>query len=126
MNPRYFILVCLIGLMGPACARQHLYTEQEVREFVVPGTPLEKIIQRFGEPMISEKNPKFEDGSTEIDEIVYFELPLPPPWGARGFRILRFSGQAEERESSELVFHQSKCRRKMKTRPNQTPHPTPL
>jgi hypothetical protein len=54
------------------------YTENDVRNFVIPGTPRDAIITRFGEPVVVEKNPKFEDGSTDIDEILDFYLPSAP------------------------------------------------
>jgi len=99
MIPRFLILVSFLALVVTACSRHPVYTEQDVRSFVVPGTPLEAIIQRFGQPTYVEKNPKFEDGSTEIDEIVYFDLPLPPPgvkedYAFAGFQVRLKNGKA--------------------------------
>jgi hypothetical protein len=64
--------------LAPDAIRQQ-YSEDDVRKFVLPGTPRQAIIERFGDPVHDEKNPKFEDGSTDVDEILYFHLPLPPP-----------------------------------------------
>jgi hypothetical protein len=75
------------------------YTEEDVRAFVVPGTPREAIIQRFGQPFSTEKDPKFEDGSHPADEILYFNLPLPNPpkeeqWVFSGFQVWLKGGKA--------------------------------
>jgi hypothetical protein len=75
----FAILVLVASLSGCSRSASSKYTEDDVRKFVLPGTPREAIIQRFGDPVIVEKNPKFEDGSTNVDEIIYFHLPLPPP-----------------------------------------------
>jgi len=83
-----------------ACSRRD-YTEDDVRKFVVKGTTREAIIAKFGEPFDDEKNPKFEDGSTKIDEIIYFTLP-PPPAGVKedyvfsGFQVRLKEGKAVE------------------------------
>jgi hypothetical protein len=53
-----------------------LYTEEDVRAFVQPGTSREAIIKRFGEPLVDDKNPKFEGGYTGVDEIMFFHLPF--------------------------------------------------
>ena len=99
MKPHCILFALLLVLLVPGCSREPRYTEQEVREFVVPGTPLAAIIKRFGEPSSDEKNPRFQDGSTDIDEIVYFDLPLSPP-GVRenfvfsGFQVRLKKGKA--------------------------------
>jgi hypothetical protein len=65
------------ALILAGCARSSTpFTEDEVREFVKPGMPREAIIKRFGEPMHVEKNPRFEDGSDNVDEIIHYFLPL--------------------------------------------------
>jgi hypothetical protein len=70
-------LVLLALLTLPACSRHSApYTEGDVRKFVLPGTTREAIIKRFGEPTSVEKNPRFDDGSTNVDEIIYYFLPL--------------------------------------------------
>jgi len=59
------------------CVRNStFYTENEVRKFVKPGMAREAIIERFGEPGQVEKNPRFEDGSRDVDEIIYYSLPV--------------------------------------------------
>jgi hypothetical protein len=75
------------------------YTEDDVRNFVLPGTSREAIIKRFGEPQHQDKNPIFEDGSTAIDEIIYFDLPFPNPpreerWAFAGFQVRLKNGKA--------------------------------
>jgi hypothetical protein len=83
-----------------ACSRHApIYTEDEVRQFVLPGIPREAILQRFGEPLRDWKNPKFEDGSTNIDEILYYFLPSPNPptnasWVFSGFQVRLKDGKA--------------------------------
>jgi hypothetical protein len=62
-----------------AGASKQLYTEDEVRKFVVPGTARQAILDHFGAPTEDDRNPKFEDGSTNIDEILFFQLPPPSP-----------------------------------------------
>ena len=81
------------------------YTEDDVRAFVQPGTAREAIIRRFGEPVMDEKNPKFEDGYTGVDEIIYYMLPSftqprkrPPSkeWVFAGFQVRLKDGKAVE------------------------------
>ena len=67
-----------------------LYTEDDVRKFVQPGTPLTNIIERFGQPWHDEKNPKFESFQTNVDEIVYFNLPDAPPGTKEDFVFCGF------------------------------------
>ncbi len=68
-------LTAALVLVG--CARTSTsYTEDEVREFVKPGMPREAIVKRFGEPTQVEKNPRFEDGTHDVDEIIYYSLPI--------------------------------------------------
>ena len=86
------------------------YTEEDVRKFVVPGTSRDAIIARFGDPGIDERNPKFEDGSTNIDEILYFRLPLPNPlrneeWAFSGFQVRLHSGKAVDWAASHSTTH---------------------
>ena len=83
MKP-FVILAFLALLVVTSCSRQtraswQLYSEDDVRKFVSPGTPLTAITQRFGQPWHDEKNPKFESVNTNVDEIVYFNLPDAPP-----------------------------------------------
>jgi hypothetical protein len=95
MRP-HFIILLLSLLAFVSCSRKsaqdsrQLYNEEDVRKFVLPGTPLTAIIQRFGQPLDDEKNPKFEDGSTNIDEIVYFLLPPPLPGKTEDFEFSGF------------------------------------
>jgi hypothetical protein len=49
-----------------------------VRKVVVPGVSREAIVQRFGEPTIVDRNPKFKDGSPAVDEIIYYFHPSAP------------------------------------------------
>jgi hypothetical protein len=92
------IILVLVMVALMSCSQKH-YTEEDVRTFVVPGTTRAAIIKRFGESFIDEKNPKFEDGSTEIDEIMYFDLP-PAPLGVKedfvfsGFQVRLKNGKA--------------------------------
>ena len=112
------ILVLVASLSG--CSRHPLirntsyqYTEDDVRKFVLPGTPREAIIQRFGEPEYVSKNPKFEDGSTDVDEIIYFSLPDPSP-GVKedfvfgGFQVGLKNGKAVDWLSSHRSTQPSK------------------
>src|SRR3989442_9868305 len=92
------VTIAVFALCG--CSRQSMqYTEDDVRRFVLPGTTREAIIKRFGEPIVDEKNPKFDDGSTAIDEIIYFDLPSPNPpveenWAFAGFQVRLKNGKA--------------------------------
>jgi hypothetical protein len=98
------LTVVVVGLC--ACSRPATrppYTEEDVRAFVQPGTSREAIIKRFGEPINDWKNPKFEDGSTDIDEIIFFMLPFeprrgPPPEDSvfAGFQVRLKDGKAVE------------------------------
>src|SRR5437879_2528594 len=86
------------------------YTEDDVRAFVLPGTTREAIIARFGKPTYDEKNSKFEDGSTKIDEIIYFDLPLRnPPVEQRGvfsgFQVRLKDGKAVDWSSAHSDVH---------------------
>ena len=70
-------IALIAALVLVACARTSTpYTEAEVREFVKPGMPREAIIKRFGEATHVEKNPRFEDGSHHVDEIIHYFLPI--------------------------------------------------
>ena len=72
---RAIALIAALVLIG--CSRNSTrYTEDAVREFVKPGMAREGIIKRFGEPTYVEKNPRFEDGSHNVDEIIYYSLPI--------------------------------------------------
>ena len=115
------LLFLLIGLSTlSACSRQRTspspalgdepYTEDDVRKFVLPGTSREAIIKRFGEPINDWKNPTFEDGSTDIDEILFFDLPGPNPpveesWVFSGFQVRLKNGKAVQWMSSHRDTH---------------------
>lgn len=92
-------MLMVFGLLI-GCTRQSSYTEDEVKKFVLPGTSREAIIQRFGEPMVDEKNPKFVDGSTNIDEILIFVLPPDTATHGKfvfsGFQVRLKDGKAVE------------------------------
>ena len=95
------ILVAVSCGLLPGCSPPpSSYTEHEVRQFVQPGTSRGSIVERFGTPVHVEKNPKFEAGSTnKVDEILYFETPLPRPltnqnWAFSGFQVWIKDGQA--------------------------------
>lgn len=67
--------------------------------------PRTDIIARFGEPLITDKNPRFEDGSTNIDEIIYFFLLPPFPRKTEhfvfsGFQVRLKDGKAVDWASS--------------------------
>ena len=86
------------------------YAEEDVRAFVLPGTAREAIIARFGKPTYDEKNPKFADGSTKIDEIIYFDLPLRnPPVEQKGvfsgFQVRLKDGKAVDWTSAHSSVH---------------------
>jgi hypothetical protein len=86
---------------SPQNIGQQPYTEDDVRKSVLPGTPRESIVGRFGQPMVDEKNPRFEDGSTNIDEILVFTLPSTNPpknenWVFAGFQVRLKDGKAVE------------------------------
>src|SRR5437762_8393125 len=66
------VIIALCGCSGHSVP----YNEDDVRKFVRAGMAREAIIERFGEPEYDEKNPRFEDGSTKVDEIIYYSLPL--------------------------------------------------
>lgn len=68
-----------------------------------PGTTREAIIARFGEPMVDEKNPKFEDGCTGVDEVILYHIPfdqLPRSkngdWVFSGFQVRLKEGKTVE------------------------------
>jgi hypothetical protein len=90
----------LFGMLISCSRQSSWYTEDEVRKFVQPGTSRETIIQRFGQPIIDEKNPKFDDGSTNIDEILIYVLPpepLPPgKFVFSGFQVRLKDGKSVE------------------------------
>jgi hypothetical protein len=106
----YSIIPLLALLAFASCSRQAVrdshqtFTEDDVRKFVQPGTPIASIVQKFGEPIHDEKNPKFADGSTNIDEIVYFNLPPPPGtkgnWVFCGFSVRLKAGMAVDWSST--------------------------
>ena len=118
---RYYFIILFSALFAlSSCSRQpsapvarasyQLYTEDDVRKFIAPGTPLIAIAQRFGEPCVDEKNPKFENGSTNIDEIVYFFLPAAPPgtkedFAFCGFQVRLKGGKAVDWFSSHRTAH---------------------
>ena len=104
------ITIILVLLAATSCSRQtraswQLYSEDDVGKFVTPGTPLTAIIQRFGQPMIDEKHPKFEGGGTNIDEIVYYFLPDASPrtkedYVFAGFQVRLKDGKAVNWDST--------------------------
>jgi hypothetical protein len=70
---------------------------------VQPGTSREAIVRRFGEPTSDWKNPKFEDGYTGVDEIIYYFLPPEPrrrkrtdDWVFSGFQVRLKDGKTVE------------------------------
>jgi hypothetical protein len=91
------VLSIFAAILVSACSRathKPAYTEAEVREFIQSGTPREAIIARFGEPLITEKNPKFDGGWTGVDEIIYYLLPpgdeqreRKEDWAFAGFQV---------------------------------------
>jgi len=102
---KQFVFIIFLALLAAtSCSRQtraswQLYTEDDVRKFVQPGTPITAIIQRFGQPIHDEKNPKFEGTFTNVDEIVYFILPDAPPgtkedYVFAGFQVRLKTGKA--------------------------------
>jgi len=106
MKPSLLVVLVVVWGQLAGCSRgSPTYTEDEVRQFVVPGTTREAIISRFGQPVRDWKNPKFEDGSTNIDEILYFFLPsLKPPrnesWVFSGFQVRLKDGKAVQWSAS--------------------------
>ena len=102
------VLLVVLVLAGQltGCSRQSpTYTEDEVRKFVLPGTSRDAIVERFGRPIYVQKNPKFEDGSTDIDEILVFSLPAPNPptnesWVFSGFQVRLKDGKAVQWSAS--------------------------
>ena len=102
MLKRVVSIIAVIAVS--ACSRSTSkppYSEGDVRAFVLPGISREAIITRFGEPLIDEKNPKFEGGYTGVDEIIYYFLPSeypsrPPPNMDRfkGFQVRFKEGKA--------------------------------
>jgi hypothetical protein len=104
---RTALIFILTVIVFTACSRRD-YTEDEVRVFVVKGTTREAIIAKFGEPFADEKNPKFEDGSTKIDEIIYFTLPPPPPGVKQDFVFSGFQVRLKEGKAIEwFASHRS-------------------
>ena len=96
---RFFAIIGIFALSS--CSRQPSnlaphYTENDVRKFVIPGTPRDAIIARFGTPLTAEKNPKFEDGNTDIDEIIYFLLPSAPAGTKEDFVFSGFQVRLKE------------------------------
>ena len=70
-------MALIAALVLTGCSRSSTsYTEDEVREFLKPGMERETITKRFGEPAYVEKNPRFEDGSHNVDEIIHYFLPI--------------------------------------------------
>jgi hypothetical protein len=111
-----FVIIMFLTLLAvSSCSRQtraawQLYSEDDVRKFVQPGTPLTNIIQRFGQPWHDEKNPKFESTFTNVDEIVYFDLPDAPPGTKEdyvfcGFQVRLKDGKAVDWFSTHRTTH---------------------
>ena len=94
-----FALFALSWQLVGCSPQSAVYTEQDVQQFVVPGTTREAVVGRFGRPGWVQKNPKFEDGSTNVDEILIFFLPTPSPprnrkWEFSGFKVRLKAGKA--------------------------------
>jgi hypothetical protein len=111
MRP-FLIIMFSAALLLTSCSRQtrasyQLYTEDDVQKFVQPGTPLANIIQRFGQPSYDEKNPKFEGVFTNVDEIVYFNLPDAPPGTKEDFAFSGFVVRLKAGQGSRLVIEPS-------------------
>lgn len=112
---QYVIIMFLTLLAATSCSRQtraswQLYSEDDVRKFVLPGTPVTAIIQSFGQPVYDEKHPKFEGAFTNVDEIVYFNLPDAPPGTKEifvfsGFQVRVKDGKAIDWFSSHRTTH---------------------
>jgi len=111
-----FVIIIFLALLAVlSCSRQtratwQLYSEDDVRKFVQPGTPITAIIQRFGRPIYDEKNPMFESAFTNVDEIVYFNLPDAPPGTKEdfvfsGFQVRLKTGKAVDWSSSHRTTH---------------------
>jgi len=96
--------IALIGaLVLVGCARTRTpYSEEEVREFVKPGMLREAIIERFGETTHVEKNPRFEDGSHNVDEIMAYFLPIQD-WN-RNTGNHRFTGFQVGLKQGKVVY----------------------
>src|SRR5207248_22673 len=97
--------VALCAQLNGCSPQSSTYSESDVRAFILPGTSREAIVKRFGKPVYQEKNPKFEDGSTNIDEILFFNLPAPNPprnesWVFSGFQVRLKDGKAVEWSAS--------------------------
>jgi hypothetical protein len=110
MKPHHSILVLVLLALSscsklpsalPSPLSNQQYTEEDVRKFVTPGTPRAEIIERFGEPVYAQKNPKIEGDGTDIEEIIYFFLP-PAPSGTKehfvfaGFQVRLKNGKTVE------------------------------
>jgi hypothetical protein len=105
------MVACSRQSPGPSTSTQ-LYSEDEVRKFVLPGTSRESIISRFGQPTYVQKNPKYDDGSTNVDEILFFDLPSPNPprsekWVFSGFVVDLKDGKALRWTASHRDTHVS-------------------
>jgi hypothetical protein len=97
------LVLAVVSLCSCSRSARTLYTEEDVRAFVQPGTSRAAIFERFGEPLIDEKNPKFEGGYTGVDEIIYYFLPSKPrqrkpndDWVFAGFQVRLKEGKAVE------------------------------
>jgi hypothetical protein len=105
------LVVLALSIQLSGCSRQSSgYTEEDVRKFVVPGTARDAIVERFGSPVYVQKNPKFEDGSTNVDEILFFSLPEPRPpqnesWVFSGFQVSLKDGKAVRWSASHRDTH---------------------
>jgi len=113
---KQFVVIMFLALLAAtSCSRQtraswQLYSEDDVRKFVQPGTPVPAIIQRFGQPIYDEKHPKFESAFTNVDEIVYFDLPDAPPGTKEdyvfcGFQVRLKDGKAVDWFSTHRTTH---------------------
>ena len=114
---KQFVIILFLALFAAtSCSRQtraswQLYSEDDVRKFVQPGTPIAAIIQRFGQPIYDEKHPKFVDSTfTNVDEIVYFDLPDAPPGTKEdyvfcGFQVRLKDGKAVDWFSTHRTTH---------------------
>ena len=68
------VLPLLVVAMCVCSASDSVYTEADVKAFVRPGMSRSELIQRFGQPLIDDTQPKRESGDTSIDEIMNFVL----------------------------------------------------
>lgn len=109
MRLEIFYLTSILGILSsPSCSRNlsaltPSYTEDDVRKFIVSGTPRNAIVARFGTPLTADKNPKFEDGNSDIDEILYFLLPDAPTGTKEDFVFSGFQVGLKEGKTVQWI-----------------------